>query len=88
MNQRKITSLSHQIKEQSDENNEDFNTLLNGLTSRQKEVYDLIMAGKSNKEIMSTLFIEQSTLKTHINQIYKQLNIRNRKELKSKMKTR
>jgi DNA-binding CsgD family transcriptional regulator len=46
----------------------------------------MIIVGKTNKEIMSELFIEQSTLKSHINQIYKQLNIKNRNELKSKLR--
>ncbi|MCL4159020.1 UNVERIFIED_CONTAM: hypothetical protein GTU68_024707 [Idotea baltica] len=36
---------------------------------------------------MSELFIEQSTLKSHINQIYKKLNIKSRHELKSKSNT-
>jgi DNA-binding CsgD family transcriptional regulator len=56
--------------------------LLNELSSRQKEVFDLIMSGKSNKEIMDTLSIELSTLKTHINKIYKILDIDSRKALK------
>ncbi|CAN0589399.1 unnamed protein product, partial [Ectocarpus sp. 12 AP-2014] len=58
----------------------------NGLTERQREVYDLIISGKTNKEIMSELFIEQSTLKSHVNQIYKKLNIKSRRELKLKSK--
>jgi DNA-binding CsgD family transcriptional regulator len=86
ISKRKTANLSNQIKEQSKEKGEDFNTLLLELTSRQKEVYDLIVAGKTNKEIMSELFIEQSTLKSHINQIYRQLNIKNRNELKSKLR--
>ena len=53
------------------------------LTIRQKEVYDLIVSGKSNKDIMASLYIEKSTLKTHINQIYKKLKVKNRRELKS-----
>ena len=57
--------------------------LLSRLTERQRKVYDLILLGKTNKEIMSELFIEQSTLKSHINQIYKKLNIKSRRELKS-----
>lgn len=77
----KITSLSDQIKNQS--KSKEMNALVNGLTERQKEVYDLIISGKTNKEIIAELFIEQSTLKTHINQIYKKLNIKNRHELKS-----
>lgn len=52
------------------------------LSARQKEVFDLIVAGKSNKEIMSELSIELSTLKTHINKIYKTLGIDSRKQVK------
>ena len=85
INKRKITNLSDQIKDQSKVKSEDFNSLLVGLTMRQKEVYDLIISGKTNKEIISELFIEQSTLKSHINQIYRKLNIKNRNELKSKV---
>lgn len=85
IDKRRIGNLSNQIKDQSKEKSEDFNSLLVGLTMRQKEVYDLIISGKSNKEIISELFIEQSTLKSHINQIYRKLNIKNRNELKSKV---
>ena len=38
--------------------------------------------GKSNKEIMDELCIELSTLKTHINKIYKTLGITSRKQIK------
>lgn len=56
---------------------------LNALSGRQREVFNLIIQGKSNKEIISALNIELSTLKTHINQIYKALDIRSRKEAHS-----
>lgn len=84
ISKRKIENLSNQIKEHSNVNREDFSALLAELTTRQREVYDLIISGKTNKEIVSELFIEQSTLKTHVNQIYKKLNIKSRSELKSK----
>lgn len=86
INNKKIENLSSQIKDQSEVSSEDFDALLVELTIRQKEVYDFIILGKTNKEIMSELFIEQSTLKSHINQIYKKLNIKNRNQLKSKLK--
>lgn len=86
INSRRISSLSNQIREQSEIESEGTDALLNELSERQKEVYDLIISGKTNKEIMAELFIEQSTLKSHINQIYKKLNINNRRELKSKLK--
>jgi len=86
IDQNRISSLSKSIHEQSQfEDKHIRNTILN-LTSRQKEIYELIISGKSNKDIMAELFIEQSTLKSHINQIYKKLNIKNRRELKSKAK--
>ena len=55
---------------------------LDELSSKQKQVFDLIVTGKSNKEIMDELCIELSTLKTHINKIYKILGITSRQEIK------
>lgn len=86
INRKKISNLSRQIKEQSKNKGEAFSALIDGLTERQMEVYDLIISGKTNKEIMAELFIEQSTLKSHINQIYRKLNVKSRKELKSNLK--
>ena len=54
----------------------------NLLSNRQQEVFDLILQNKSNKQISEELFIGLSTLKTHINKIYKILDIKNRKEAK------
>lgn len=53
------------------------------LTGRQKEIFDLILEDKTDKEIMDELFIELSTTKTHINHIYKTLEIVSRKEAKA-----
>lgn len=86
INKRRLTSLTNQILEQSKIKSEGNDTLLNGLTERQRKVFDLIISGKTNKEIMAELFIEQSTLKSHINEIYRKLDIKSRSELKSKLK--
>ncbi|MBK9025058.1 MAG: helix-turn-helix transcriptional regulator [Saprospiraceae bacterium] len=56
---------------------------LDKLSAKQKQVFDLIVTGKSNKEIMDELCIELSTLKTHINKIYKILGITSRQQIKS-----
>ncbi len=85
INGKKISNLSNQIKEHSQFKDDGINVLIEGLTERQRQVYDLIIFGKTNKEIMTELFIEQSTLKSHVNQIYKKLNIKSRRELKSKI---
>ena len=56
------------------------NSLHDLLSVREKEVILLIVAGKSNQEIASTLFVSLSTVKTHINNIYKILEVKNRRE--------
>ncbi len=86
INKKKISNLSNQIKEQSKFKDDGIDALIDGLTERQREVYALIISGKTNKEIMTELFIEQSTLKSHINQIYRKLDVKSRRELKSKIK--
>jgi DNA-binding CsgD family transcriptional regulator len=86
INERKLTGLLNEITEQSKIRSEGTDALLNGLTERQRKVFDLIVSGKTNKEIMAELFIEQSTLKSHINEIYRKLDIKSRSELKSKLK--
>ena len=50
------------------------------LTQKEKEILLLISQGKSNKEIASSLFVELSTVKTHINKIYSKIGASNRKE--------
>lgn len=50
------------------------------LTQKEKEILQLISQGKSNKEIASTLFVELSTVKTHINKIYSKIGVSNRKQ--------
>ena len=72
-----ITNLKERVEEKSDS----IETKLKELSPRQKEVLSLIVKGKSNKEIMAELNIELSTLKTHINQVYKILGIKNRREI-------
>lgn len=50
------------------------------LTDKEKEILKLLAEGKTNKEIALELYVELSTVKTHINSIYKQLKLSNRKE--------
>ena len=51
------------------------------LTKREREIVKLMRAGMKNQEIANTLFVEKSTIKTHINNIYGKLHVKNRKEL-------
>ena len=48
------------------------------------QIYLLVRAlDKTNKEIGSELFISVSTVKTHINNLYKKLNVTSRDEVKN-----
>ncbi len=48
------------------------------LSERELEVLALVAAGKSNGEIASSLFVSLSTVKTHINNLYRKLGARSR----------
>ena len=51
------------------------------LSIQEKKVYELLQAGKSNKEISSELHIEVSTVKSHVYKIFSKLGLKSRKEL-------
>lgn len=51
---------------------------INELTSREKEVLALVAKGASNQEIAEKLFVREVTVKTHLNNIFKKLNVTNR----------
>ncbi|MBB6126915.1 response regulator transcription factor [Mucilaginibacter lappiensis] len=50
------------------------------LTAKELHILELIASGKSNKEIASANYIEISTVKTHINNLFFKLNVKNRKD--------
>lgn len=74
----KILTVINSIRKKSEKSEK-----IDLLSPRQKQVFDLILQNKTNKQISEALFIELSTLKTHINKIYKTLNIKSRKEVKT-----
>jgi DNA-binding CsgD family transcriptional regulator len=51
------------------------------LTPREKDVFELLRTGLSNREIGKLLFIEESTVKAHTHRIYDKLGVRSRSAL-------
>ena len=50
------------------------------LTGRETEVLRLMASGKSNKEIGGSLFISETTVKSHVKRIFAKLNVLSRTE--------
>lgn len=57
-------------------------SLEESLSKQERKVLDLILEDKSNKEIASEMFVSLSTVKSHINNLYKKLNVSSRNEVK------
>lgn len=57
-----------------------------GLSKREYEVLCKIAKGHSNKEIASLLFVSESTIKTHVSNVYSKLNVKRRTQAIQKAK--
>ena len=51
---------------------------LNDLTPRELEILQLVIAGKTNKEIAQEIFVCKKTVEFHLDHIYSKLGIRTR----------
>ena len=52
-----------------------------GLTPREKEIAALLLAAKTRRQIAGELGLTESTVKTHVSNLYKKLQINSRIEL-------
>jgi DNA-binding CsgD family transcriptional regulator len=50
-------------------------------TQREKEIFLLMLEGKSNQDIKNKLFLSIKTVKNHVYNIYKKMGINNRTQL-------
>ena len=53
---------------------------LNRLTPREREVFALLAEGKTNREIATTLFLTEGTVKVHVRHILRKVGARTRTE--------
>ena len=48
------------------------------LTVREKEVFDLLVANKTTKQIASLLYISEKTVRNHISNVIQKLRVKGR----------
>ena len=48
------------------------------LTSREKEVFELLITNKTTKEIAEELFISEKTVRNHISNVLQKLQVKGR----------
>ena len=79
----KKTSEKEVVSEKSKDSNKVLKVYLSEfeITKREKEIIEYILIGKTNSEIGEKLFISPNTVKNHVYNIYKKMNIKNRYEL-------
>ncbi|WP_340021157.1 LuxR C-terminal-related transcriptional regulator [Paenibacillus sp. FSL K6-1096] len=52
-----------------------------GISPREEEVLELIIQGKTNKEIASSLFISEHTVKNHLSRIFSKMDVTDRSQI-------
>jgi DNA-binding CsgD family transcriptional regulator len=61
-------------------------TRLPGLTPAETRVVDLVVQGRTNREIASMLFLGERTVATHLTHVYAKLGVRSRTELAGRLR--
>lgn len=50
------------------------------LTNRERQVFELLVQDKTTKEIASQLFVSEKTVRNHISNVMKKLNVKGRSQ--------
>jgi DNA-binding NarL/FixJ family response regulator len=66
------------IADSKDEDRHGRGRIKHELTSREQEVLRLLTKGYTNKEIAQALFVSEKTVKSHLNNIFRKLNVTRR----------
>jgi DNA-binding CsgD family transcriptional regulator len=57
-----------------------------GMSKREREIVNLVLQGRSNREIEDVLFISRRTVENHVYKIYRKLGVKNRLQLSQLLK--
>ena len=80
--QTRLTRITNRKKQEVDQDGyQMFLSHLHTLTPKEREIFNLYLEGKSAKEIMVVVNINENTLKYHNRNIYSKLGVSSRKEL-------
>ena len=71
---RELRRLGHRVRRESGE-------ALGSLTGREREIADLVAAGRTNREVAEQLVLSPKTIEAHLRNIYAKLGVRSRVEL-------
>jgi DNA-binding NarL/FixJ family response regulator len=58
-----------------------------GLTEAERRIAELVIAGRTNREVAAELFLAVSTVEAALWKIYRKLNIRSRTQLAARLTT-
>ena len=72
---RELRRLGHRVRRESD------GEPLGALTGREREIVDLVAAGRTNREVAEQLFLSPKTIEAHLRNVYAKLGVRSRVEL-------
>jgi len=50
------------------------------LTNREREVFELLVQDKTTKDIAALLFVSEKTVRNHISNVMKKLNVKGRSQ--------
>ena len=71
---RELRRLGHRVRREPGE-------ALGSLTGREREIADLVAAGRTNREVAEQLVLSPKTIEAHLRNIYAKLGVRSRVEL-------
>ncbi|RCS26860.1 hypothetical protein DUT90_06960 [Polaribacter sp. WD7] len=83
---KEIVEYSEELSQLKIENEDRTFSRIDQLSLRERQIFDLIVQLKSNKEIATILNVSINTVKFHVKNIYEKLSIRSRKEALSLQK--